>query len=175
MSGLAMIEKSAVNVEQRAVVGVFADAGELEAAASELLSKGFGAAALGLVAPAHCAPAGIGTGAVERVGRGSGGEPLVVTGSALPAVIAAAALAAQGGDVLPAIGRRLEPAVATLPADTLLLWVQVESGDDERRAVLALGNRDVRSIHHHKHMAPTSGDNPLSGIEPDPFLPDATV
>lgn len=170
-----MTQRANVDVEQRAVVGVFADPARLKAAADELQHKGFVAGALGLVAPLGTAPDGIGTGSVEHVGQGPGGKPLAVCGTALRAVVDAAGAVSDPRQVLHLLGCRLEPAAEALPPGTMLLWVRVAGGDEERKAEQVLDSEGVRSTHRYRPAARNGDRDPLSGFEPDPFLPGAAV
>ncbi len=170
-----MTENARTNGERRAVVGVFTDTARLQAAADELCRQGFAAEALGLLAPARAALEGVGSGNVEHVGQGPDGEPLMMSGSAVPAGVAAAAAAPEAGGLLSAVGRDLEPPAGQLPAHGLLLWVLVESADEDLKAARVLEDAGAERLHRHNPTARSAGDDPLSGFEPDPLLPGATV
>ena len=170
-----MIEKAKVDVEQRAVVGVLRRPGAASGSRGRAAAGGVRCKGPRVGIPAGMAPAGIGRGEAERIGQGASGDPLVVSGTALRAVIEAAGAVGDPAEVLSVVARHLEPAAEALPAGTMLLWVRVADREEERKAAHVLSSQGARSIRRHQQIAPTAGEDPLSGTEPDPFLPDATV
>jgi hypothetical protein len=107
---------------------------------------------------------------------------VVASGGSVAAVIAAAAIAGGGGGLLGGwaarfLGRdRAKHLQHQLDHGGLLLWVRVRDEAHERRALEILkrcGGEDV-----HVHELPASevpAENPLSGVELDPFLPGARI
>jgi hypothetical protein len=107
---------------------------------------------------------------------------VVASGGTLAAAIAAAAVAGGSGGLLGGwaaqfLGRdRGEALQRQLDGGGLLLWVHVRDAAHEQRAVEILTRHGAEGIHVHE--LPGSGDpaaNPLTGIEIDPFLPDAKI
>ena len=121
-------------------------------------------------------------GGLAYVGAVVGAGAVVASGGTLAAAIAAAAIAGGGGGLVGGwaaqfLGRdRAKALQAQLDGGGLLLWVHVRDAARERRAVDILTRCGAEDAHVHE--LPGSGDpadNPLSGIEIDPFLPDARI
>jgi hypothetical protein len=107
---------------------------------------------------------------------------VVASGGGLAAAIAAAAIAGGGGGVLGSIAARFigrdeaENLQAQLDKGGLLLWVRTADAAHEQRALEILRKNGAADVHVHE--LPISNDpdaNPLSGINIDPFLPDAKI
>ncbi len=102
---------------------------------------------------------------------------VVASGGTIAAAIAAATVAGGSGGVLGsfaarAFGReRAKDLQAKLAKGGLLLWVHVRDASHEERAVEALKSNNAEDVHVHEFAANASPDgDPLSGLEPDPFL-----
>lgn len=115
-------------------------------------------------------------GAVAAVGA------VVASGGTLAAAIGAAVAAGLGGAGLGtvlsrAVGReRAHDLEAQLNKGGLLLWVRTRDGAHEAQAVEILKKHRADDVH--VHDIPVSAepeDDPLTGVEPDPFLPKARV
>ena len=121
-------------------------------------------------------------GGLAYIGATAAAGAVVASGGSLAAVIAATAVAGGGAGLLGGwaarfLGRdRAHRLQHQLDHGGLLLWVRVRDETHESRALEILrrtGGEDV-----HVHELPTSevpADNPLSGVEVDPFLPGARV
>jgi hypothetical protein len=121
-------------------------------------------------------------GGLAYVGAVVGAGAVVASGGTLAAAIAAAAIAGGGGGLVGGwaaqyLGRDRGQALQDqLDRGGLLLWVHLRDAARERRAVEILKRHGAEDVH--VHDLPGSGDpaaNPLTGIEIDPFLPDAKI
>lgn len=115
-------------------------------------------------------------GAVAAVGA------VVASGGTLAAAIGAAVAAGLGGAGLGtmltrALGReRAHDVEAQLNKGGLLLWVRTRDGAHEARAVEILKKHRADDVHvHDLPVSAEPEDDPMSGVEPDPFLPKARV
>ena len=115
-------------------------------------------------------------GAVAAVGA------IVASGGTLAWVIGGAAMAGGGGGLIGAVAARhigqdqAKDLQAQLDKGGLLLWVRLRDTEHETRAVDILTKHSADDVH--VHDLPTTRDpetDPLSGIEPDPFLPSARI
>ncbi|MGH6899555.1 MAG: hypothetical protein ACREJ5_23885 [Geminicoccaceae bacterium] len=121
-------------------------------------------------------------GGLAYVGAVVGAGAVVASGGTLAAAIAAAAIAGGGGGLIGGwaaqfLGRDRGKALQhQLEHGGLLLWVHVRDEAGEKRAVDILTSNGAEDVH--VHDLPGSRDpanNPLTGIELDPFLPDARI
>jgi hypothetical protein len=121
-------------------------------------------------------------GGLAYIGAVVGAGAVVASGGTLAAAIIAAAVAGGGGGLLGGwaarfLGRdRAKELQHQLDHGGLLLWVHVRDAMHEQRAVEILTKSGAEDIH--VHDLPGSRDpaaNPLTGIELDPFLPDARI
>ena len=121
-------------------------------------------------------------GGLAYIGAMVGAGAMVASGGTLAAAIAAAAVAGGGGGLIGGLaarylGRdRAKDLQQQLDRGGLLLWVHARDPVHEQRAVEILRKHSAGDVH--VHDLPASRDpaaNPLSGIEIDPFLPDARV
>lgn len=115
-------------------------------------------------------------GAVAAIGA------VVASGGTLAAAIAAAAVAGGSGGVLGTLaarwlGRdRAREIQGQIDRGGLLLWVRVRDPAHEERAVAVLNRHAADDVHVHdleRSVDPES--DPLSGFQPDPFLPRAQI
>ena len=121
-------------------------------------------------------------GGLAYVGAMVAAGAVVASGGSLAAVIAATAVAGGGGGLLGSwaasfLGadraRRLQD---QLDRGGLLLWVRARDEAHEKRALAILRRTGAEDVHVHElPAAAVPADNPLSGIEFDPFLPGARV
>lgn len=115
-------------------------------------------------------------GAVAAVGAivASGGTLAAVIGGAL---VAGGAGAGLGSILARAIGRERAKDIETqIQRGGVLLWVRTRDAGLEARALELLKKHGGIDVHVHDIV--TDGqpeDDPLSGVEPDPFLPNARV
>jgi hypothetical protein len=107
---------------------------------------------------------------------------VVASGGSVAAVIAAAAIAGGGGGLLGGwaarfLGRdRAKHLQHQLDHGGLLLWVRVRDEAHERRALEILKRCGAEDVHVHELPASeVPAENPLSGVELDPFLPGARI
>jgi hypothetical protein len=107
---------------------------------------------------------------------------VVASGGTVAAMIAAAAIAGGGGGLLGGwaarfLGRdRAAHLQHQLDHGGLLLWVRVRDEAHERRAVDILTRSGAEDVHVHELPASeVPADNPLSGVELDPFLPGSRI
>ena len=107
---------------------------------------------------------------------------VVASGGSVAAVIAAAAIAGGGGGLLGGwaarfLGRdRAKHLQHQLDHGGLLLWVRVRDEAHERRALDILARSGADDVHVHELPASeVPAENPLSGVELDPFLPGARI
>jgi hypothetical protein len=115
-------------------------------------------------------------GAVAAIGA------VVASGGTLAVAIAAGVVAGGSGGVLGTLaarwlGRDRAKEIQTqIDRGGLLLWVRLRDGAHEERAVAILNRHSADDVH--VHDLPVGGDpesDPLSGFEPDPFLPRARI
>ena len=121
-------------------------------------------------------------GGLAYVGAVVGAGAVVASGGTLAAAIAAAAVAGGGSGLLGGwaaqyLGRdRAERLQHQLDRGGLLLWVHVRDAAHEQRAVDILTRTGAEDVHVHDLPGSRSpADNPLTGIEIDPFLPEARI
>jgi hypothetical protein len=121
-------------------------------------------------------------GGLAYVGAVVGAGAVVASGGTLAAAIAAAAVGGGGSGLLGGWaaqylgGERAQTLQQQLDHGGLLLWVHVRDAEREKRAVDILTRAGAKDVH--VHDLPGShdpADNPLAGIEIDPFLPDARI
>jgi hypothetical protein len=121
-------------------------------------------------------------GGLAYIGAVVGAGAAVASGGTLAAAVAAAALAGGGGGLVGGwLARFLGQDHARLLQEQLdrgglLLWVHVRDQAHEQRALEILKRNGAEDVHVHE--LPGSRDpanNPLSGVEFDPFLPDARI
>jgi hypothetical protein len=121
-------------------------------------------------------------GGLAYVGAVAAAGAVVASGGALAATVIAAVLAGGGGGVLGALaarwlGRdRAQALQRQLDKGGLLLWVRARDEAHEQRAVEILTRSGAEDVH--VHALPGSRDpaqNPLAGLEIDPFLPGARL
>lgn len=121
-------------------------------------------------------------GGLAYVGAMVGVGAVVASGGSLAAAIAGAAVAGGGSGVLGAWaaqylgGDRAETLQQQLDRGGLLLWVHVRDAAHEKRAVDILTRTGAKDVHVHDLPGSRDpADNPLTGIEIDPFLPDSRI
>lgn len=121
-------------------------------------------------------------GGLAYVGAVVGAGAVVASGGTLAAAIAAAAIAGGGSGLLGGWaaqhlgGDRAETLQQQLDRGGLLLWVRVRDAAHEKRAVDILTRAGARDIHVHDLPGSLSpAENPLTGIEIDPFLPESRL
>lgn len=121
-------------------------------------------------------------GGLAYIGAVVGAGAAVASGGTLAAAVAAAAIAGGGGGLIGGwlaqfLGRDQANALQNqLDRGGLLLWVHVRDQAREERAIEILKRDGAGDVHVHE--LPGSGDpaaNPLSGVELDPFLPEARI
>jgi hypothetical protein len=115
-------------------------------------------------------------GAVAAVGAivASGGTLAAIIGGAL----AAGGVGAGLGTILAhAIGRdQARNVERQIERGGVLLWVRTPDASHEQRAVEILKKHGGDDVHLHSIVTTTEPeDDPLVGVEPDPFLPNAKV
>jgi len=121
-------------------------------------------------------------GGLAYIGAVAAAGAVVASGGSLAAVIAATAIAGGGGGLLGGWaasflgsdrGRQLHH---QLERGGLLLWVRVRDATHEQRALEILRRAGAEDVHVHELPASeVPADNPLSGVEFDPFLPGARI
>jgi hypothetical protein len=121
-------------------------------------------------------------GGLAYVGAVVGVGAVVASGGTLAAAIAAAAIAGGGGGLVGGwaaryLGRDRGQALQDqLDRGGLLLWVHVREQAREQRAIDILTRNGAEDVHVHDLPGSRDpADNPLTGIEIDPFLPDARI
>jgi hypothetical protein len=121
-------------------------------------------------------------GGLAYVGAVIGAGAVVASGGSLAAAIAAAAVAGGGSGLLGGWaarylgGDRAERLQQQLDRGGLLLWVHVRDAAHEKRAVDILTRTGAKDVHVHDLPGSRSpADNPLTGIEIDPFLPESRI
>jgi hypothetical protein len=121
-------------------------------------------------------------GGLAYIGAVAGAGAMVASGGTLAAAIAAAALAGGGGGLIGGwaaqyLGRDRGQALQhQLDRGGLLLWVHVRAAAYEQRATEILTSHGAEDVHVHDLPGSSDpADNPLTGIEIDPFLPDARI
>lgn len=119
-------------------------------------------------------------GGLAYVGAVAAAGAVVASGGALAAAIAAAVAAGGGGGVLGAWGARYlgrdraKELQHQLDHGGLLLWVHVRDQAHEERALEVLKKNGAEDVHVHDLPGTRNpADNPLSGVQIDPFLPGA--
>jgi hypothetical protein len=121
-------------------------------------------------------------GGLAYVGATVAAGAVVASGGALAATIVAAVACGGGGGLLGAwaarlLGRdRAQALQHQLDRGGLLLWVALRDQAHERRALAILGQSGADDVHVHELPASeVPADNPLSGVELDPFLPGSRI
>jgi hypothetical protein len=121
-------------------------------------------------------------GGLAYIGAVAGAGAVVASGGTLAAAIAATAIAGGGGGLIGSwaarfLGRdRAQSLQSQLDRGGLLLWVHVRDQEHERRATEILTKNGAEDVHVHDIPgALDPADNPLTGVELDPFLPDARI
>lgn len=121
-------------------------------------------------------------GGLAYIGALAAAGAVVASGGALAATIAAAVAAGGGGGLVGAwaarlLGReRAKELQHQLDHGGLLLWVRVRDEAHERRALEILQKNGAEDVHVHELPASeVPAENPLSGVELDPFLPGARI
>jgi hypothetical protein len=121
-------------------------------------------------------------GGLAYIGAVAGAGAMVASGGTLAAAIAAAAIAGGGGGLIGGwaaqyLGRDRGQALQhQLDRGGLLLWVHVRDAAYEQRATEILTSHGAEDVHVHDLPGSRDpADNPLTGIEIDPFLPDARI
>jgi hypothetical protein len=121
-------------------------------------------------------------GGLAYIGAVVGAGAAVASGGTLAAAVAAAAIAGGGGGLIGGwlaqfLGQDHAQALQDqLDRGGLLLWVHVRDQAHEQRALEILKGNGAEDVHVHE--LPGSSDpaaNPLTGVEFDPFLPDARI
>jgi hypothetical protein len=117
-------------------------------------------------------------GGLAYIGAVAAAGAVVASGGALAATIAAAAIAGGGGGAIGAIGARVlgrdraQALKGQLDRGGLLLWVRVRNEACEQRASDILTRNGAEDVHvHDLPGSEIPADNPLKGLELDPFLP----
>jgi|APTNR8051073442_1049403.scaffolds.fasta_scaffold00409_21 outer membrane lipoprotein SlyB len=121
-------------------------------------------------------------GALAYIGAAAAIGAVVASGGTLAAAIAAAAVAGGSGGLIGTlatrwVGRdRAKEIQSQIDKGGLLLWVRARDRAHEERAVAVLNRHSAGDVHVHDlpHRDEPEND-PLSGFEPDPFLPRARV
>jgi hypothetical protein len=121
-------------------------------------------------------------GGLAYVGAVVGAGAVVASGGTFAAAITAAAIAGGGGGLVGGwaaqyLGRdRGKGLQDQLDRGGLLLWVHVREQAREQRAIDILTRNGAEDVHVHDLPGSRDpADNPLTGIEIDPFLPDARI
>ena len=121
-------------------------------------------------------------GGLAYVGAMAAVGGIVASGGALGWAIVGALVFGSGGGALGAwLSRRIgkERALSVedqLAKGGLLLWVRVRNADRETSAVDIMKRNSGDDVHVHDLPSPTEPEHdPLSGFEPDPFLPKARI
>lgn len=115
-------------------------------------------------------------GAVAAIGA------VVASGGTLAAAIGAAAVAGGSGGLIGTLGARwlgrdrAKAVQEQIDKGGLLLWVRLRDPAHEDRAVAVLNRHAANDVHVHELARSSDPEaDPLSGLEPDPFLPRARV
>ena len=121
-------------------------------------------------------------GALAYVGAIATVGAVVASGGTLAWALAGAAMAGGGGGLIGAVaarwlGRdRARDLQAQLDKGGLLLWVRLRDHEHEKRASDILTKHSADDVHVHEMSSSRDPEaDPLSGMEPDPFLPNARV
>jgi len=121
-------------------------------------------------------------GALGYVGAVAAVGAVVASGGTLAWAILAGVAAGGGGAAVGsllarALGRgRAKDLEAQLDKGGLLLWVYTRDADHETRATAVLRKHGADDVHVHALQRPSEpAHNPLGGLQPDPFLPQARV
>lgn len=121
-------------------------------------------------------------GALAYVGALAAVGVVVASGGTIAAAIVAATVAGGSGGVVGSLAARMlgrereRDLRAKLEKGGLLLWVRIRDAEHEQRALDILQRNKADDVHVHDIVTEVlpEGD-PLSGVEPDPFLPKARV
>jgi hypothetical protein len=121
-------------------------------------------------------------GGLAYIGAVVGAGAVVASGGTLAAAVAAAAIAGGGGGLIGGwlasfLGRDYAQALQKqLDQGGLLLWVHVRDQGHEKRALDILRSNGAEDVHVHELPGSRDpADNPLTGVELDPFLPEARI
>ncbi len=121
-------------------------------------------------------------GGLAYVGALAAVGSVVASGGTVGWAVVGALLAGGGGGALGAwisrhLGRdRAKSVEEQLAKGGVLLWVRVRDEDREKRAVDILTRHSADDVHIHDLPALSEPEkDPLTGVEPDPFLPKARV
>jgi hypothetical protein len=121
-------------------------------------------------------------GALAYVGAIATVGAVVASGGTLAWAIAGAAVAGGGGGLIGVmaskwLGRdRAKNLQAQLDKGGILLWVRLRDHEHEQRALDILSKHSGDDVHVHELAASRDPESdPLSGVQPDPFLPNARV
>ena len=121
-------------------------------------------------------------GGLAYIGAMAAVGAVVASGGTVAAAIAAAAIAGGSGGLLGTLATRMlgreraETVQQQLDRGGLLLWVRARDEAHESRAIDILTRHGGEDIHVHEVLASEQpADNPWSGVELDPFLPDARI
>ena len=121
-------------------------------------------------------------GGLAYIGAVVGAGAAVASGGTLAAAVAAAAIAGGGGGLIGGwlaqfLGRdHANVLQEQLDSGGLLLWVHVRDQAHEQRATEILRKNGAEHVHVHALRGSRDpADNPLSGVEIDPFLPDSRI
>lgn len=121
-------------------------------------------------------------GGLAYIGAMAAVGAVVASGGTLAAVIAAGAVAGGSGGLLGTLaarwlGRdRAKEIQSQIDKGGLLLWVQLRDGAHEERALAVLNRHAAGDVHVHDLARGDAPElDPLSGWQPDPFLPRARV
>jgi hypothetical protein len=123
-----------------------------------------------------------GIGALGYVGAVAAVGAVVASGGTLAWAIVAGMAAGGGGAALGGLLARLfgrgraRDIEAQLDKGGLLLWIRTCDADREARAIAVLSKHGADDVHVHALPAPDGPAlNPLGGLQPDPFLPQARL
>ena len=121
-------------------------------------------------------------GALGYVGAAAAVGAVVASGGALAWVLLAGVAAGGGGAALGTLlartlGRgRAKDIEAQIDKGGLLLWVRTCDADREARATAVLRKHGADDVHVHSFEGARGPEfNPLGGLQPDPFLPQARL
>jgi hypothetical protein len=121
-------------------------------------------------------------GGLAYIGATAGAGAVVASGGTLAAAIAAAAIAGGSGGVIGGwaarfLGRdRARALQHQLDRGGLVLWVYVRDRAHEQQATEILTRNGAEDVHVHDLPGSRDpADNPLTGVQLDPFLPDARI
>jgi hypothetical protein len=116
-------------------------------------------------------------GGLAYIGAVAGAGAMVASGGTLAAAIAGGGGGLISGWAAQYLGRDRGQALQhQLDRGGLLLWVHVRAAAYEQRATEILTGHGAEDVHVHDLPGSSDpADNPLTGIEIDPFLPDARI